>query len=114
MTEQTISYIIYGVLSLIITVVTALVGVYTDKYKKERANTNNTINWLDIIDKLMPELIVKYESIFTRGKGEEKKTLVLNELIKYCIDNKITYNEEVLSGQIDNYVKLSKQINRGR
>lgn len=114
MSETLINYAIYGLFSLIITIITVIIGIIGDKYKKEKKTTNTTINWLNIIDTLMPELIVKYESIFTRGKGEDKKTLVLNELTKYCIDNNIDYNTDVLSKQIDNYVNLSKQINRGR
>ena len=114
MTPDLINYIIYGIGGLIVTVLTVVSGCMGTKASKEKKECNNAFNWLEIINNLMPQLIVKYESIFTRGKGEDKKTLVLNELIKYCIDNKIEYNEEVLSNQIDTYITISKQINRGR
>ena len=108
------AFIIEIVLTIIVLTISTILGIISDKLRKEKKTSNNLVNYLDIIANLMPELLVKYESIFRNGKGEDKKALVMNELTAYCIANKIDYTNEILSQAIDNYCKVSKQINRGK
>lgn len=107
-------FIIEIVLSFFVITISTILGIISDKLRKEKKTSNNLVNYLDIISNLMPSLLQKYESIFRNGNGEQKKTLVMNELTAYCIDNKIDYTNEILSNAIDNYCKVSKTINRGK
>lgn len=94
--------------------ISIILGIISAKYGKGKKTTFNLLSYIDIIESIMPDIMNKYETIFRNGNGEKKKELVMNELIKYCIDNKIDYSSDVLSDAVDNYCKVSKTINKGK
>lgn len=110
----TIEMIIYIIVAVIYVAMTIILGIVGDKFSKEKKVSTNLVNYIDIIANLMPDLLNKYEQIFRNGKGDEKKSLVMNELTAYCIEHKIDYTTDILSNAIDNYCKVSKQINKGK
>ena len=109
--KELIGYIVAVIVTAIVTTVLGFIG---SKYDKSKKTSYNLVNYIDIIQTIMPEIMNKYESIFRNGNGDKKKELVMNELTAYCIEHKIDYTNDVLSSAVDNYCKVSKTINKGK
>ena len=107
-------FIIEVVLSVIVLAVSTVLGIMSDKYTKTKKTSYTLLNYIDIIESIMPDIMNKYETIFRNGNGDKKKELVMNELVAYCIEHKIDYSSDVLSDAVDNYCKVSKTINKGK
>lgn len=103
---QTILIYVSSIVGGLVIVATTLASIFGDKYKKEKDLSTNITHYLNIIEEILPTLIEKYEDIFPKGKGTEKQTLVLNEVKKYCVDNKIAYNEDLVNKAIEQYIKM--------
>lgn len=100
-----------GGILVIGTIISSLFGA---GFKKEKKTSNNVLNYLNIVCDVLPEAMKKYEAIFQKGNGEQKQTLVLNEIQKYCVDNKIQYNEPLVLDAISKLIDISKNINKGK
>lgn len=114
MNIETILIYVSSIVGGLVVIVTTLAGIFGDKWTKEKKLSNKVTHYINIIEEILPSLIVKYEDIFPIGKGTEKETLVLNEIQKYCNDNKIEYNEELTKRAIENYIIMmnKKRIKR--
>lgn len=114
MNIETILIYVSSIIGGLVVIVTTLAGIFGDKWTKEKKLSNKVTHYINIIEEILPSLIVKYEDIFPVGKGTEKETLVLNEIQKYCSDNGIEYNEELTKRAIENYINMmnKKRIKR--
>lgn len=89
--------IIIGIISVIIS------------YIKNRKK-GNTAGELAIIKKI-PELIVKAEAMFGKGRGIDKLQYVITELRVYALENKIKVDNEFLEAQVNSMVEVTKNVN---
>ena len=89
--------IIIGGISLLIT------------YIRSRKNNGN-VGQLTILQKI-PELVVKAELMFGKGRGADKLQYVMTELRVFALENKIKIDNEFLKSQVNAMVDVTKNVN---
>ena len=113
MNLEQILTIVSSVIGFLATTGITLFSIFAAKYKKEKVITDNSLNYIDIILEKLPELMIKYENIFTqKGSGEKKLAVVETELKQYCMDNNIKFNELLFQNAITSIIKISKELNK--
>lgn len=96
-----------NLLSILLILIGVISAVIARHLSKKNGNTNGQVALWDKI----PELVVKAETLFGRGRGTDKLQWVLTELRLYALQNKIKVDDAVLEQKINTIVDVSNNIN---
>lgn len=78
----------------------------------KNVKAKNKLIALNKLSVLLKSLIEEAEK-FTNFTGAEKKEYVLTKANRYALENKIPFDETLVDAEIENVVKLSKNVNVG-
>lgn len=106
---------IIGLVTLLITLAAFTLRLYA-KYttnKKAKAAAESLAAKLDVYKQVASKINewVEQAELFAGYAGAEKKQYVLTKVNQYCIDNKIEYDADMVSGLIESAVALTKSVN---
>ena len=65
---------------------------------------------IEICNTLIP--YIEQAETFVNYTGEEKKEFVITKAKQYAIEHNINFDEELISNEIEELVKLSKNVNK--
>lgn len=68
-------------------------------------------NKLIVFSKITQELVIQAEE-FIHFKGAEKKEWVKTKINQYAIDHKLPYDEHEIDNMIEEFIHVSKNVNR--
>lgn len=77
----------------------------------KNVKAKNKLMALNKLTTTLQAFIVEAES-FTNFTGAEKKEYVMTKASRYAIENKLPYDELVVSEKIEDLVALSKEVNK--
>ena len=80
---------------------------------KKNVKNNKLKKALEKSEEILNHLIpcVSEAEKFINYSGEEKKEYVMTKLNQYAIDNKITFDKEIISNKIEELIEMSKNVN---
>lgn len=109
MTQETISLIIKlvcGGISLATTILAILAGIKGGKWK----TLFKSVSAVNDKTKLLMQYMTEAET-HNAYTGEDKLQYVLSKYAMYCVNNNIKYIEEDVTNEVNDLVKLTKEIN---
>lgn len=83
--------------------------VFLQKFVKNK-KLKRVLEKTEQITKEIIPCITEAEKL-TNFTGEEKKKLVMTKLNQFAIDNQLKFDQEKISNQIENLIKLTKVVN---
>lgn len=102
-------------LELIISLAGATLGLFVTtttflaKFIKNAKLKKAAQNTIEICNALIP--YIEQAETFVNYSGEEKKEFVMTKANQYAVEHNINFNEELVSNEIEELVKLSKDVN---
>ncbi len=76
----------------------------------KNVKAKNKLAALNKLTKVLQTLIVDAEK-YVNFSGEEKKAYVVTNANRYALDNKIAFDEQMVSDKVEELVALSKAVN---
>lgn len=103
-------------LELIISLASAALGLlattatFLAKFIKNAKLKKIAQSTIEICNVLIP--YIEQAETFVNYSGAEKKEFVMTKANQYAVEHNIKFNEELVSNEIEELVKLSKEVNR--
>lgn len=83
--------------------------VFMQKFFKNSKLNKTLKKSSQILNEIIP--IIAEAEKFSNYSGKEKKEYVMTKLNQYAINNKMIFNEEIISNKIEDLINLSKNVN---
>lgn len=97
--------IVSGFVGILITFLSFIIPLVKNSKAKKILETS-----VKIAEAVQPYIIEAEK--FINYTGEEKKSFVMTKANQYAIDNKLKFNVEEVSKQVETLVALTKQVNQ--